>query len=495
MKKNYNLKSQHYSGILMPISSLPSKYGIGNLGQNAYKFADFLYETGQKYWQVLPLNPTSYGDSPYQSPASSSGNPYFIDLDDLYQDRLLTKKELATAVNKSKKVDYGWLFNTRYDLLRKAYLRFKINDDYQMFCNNNRFWLDDYALFMTLKVKHSYSEWSSWEEEYKNFATARKLAGNFVDEMNFWRFVQFEFYKQWDKLHKYVNKLGIKIIGDMPIYVAHDSMDVWCNPSDFLLDDNYQPILVAGCPPDGFSPDGQLWGNPIYDWNKMEKDNFTWWKKRIKESFKLYDVLRIDHFRGFAGYYCIPYGHKTAKYGNWRTAPGIKLFNEIKKTFPNAEIIAEDLGYITDDVRELLRVTGFPGMKILQFAFYDDDSEYLPRMFESSNCIIYTGSHDSDCTKTWYRTLDGDAKKRYKKECARQKKQTGTEALIELALNSKACLAIIPMQDYLELTNELGRMNTPSTATGNWGWRISQKYATKQLKEKIYKMTKDSRRI
>ena len=489
------LKNKHQSGILMPISSLPSKYGIGNFGKKAYEFADFLKECGVAYWQVLPLNPTSYGDSPYQSPASVAGNPYFIDPEILYQEKLLTIDELKMAKNQAKKVDYGWLFNTRYDLLRIAYSRFNKTVEYEEFLKENSHWLEDYALFMSLKVKHGYSAWTNWSEEYRDVNKARLVKEEFKEEMEFWYFVQFKFMSQYQQLHNYVKSLGIKIIGDMPIYVAHDSMDVWCNPSDFLLDEAYNPTLVAGCPPDGFSPDGQLWGNPIYDWEKMKKDGFKWWKNRIRENFKLYDVLRIDHFRGFAGYYAIPYGHETARYGNWHHAPGIELFDTIKEYFPDVEIIAEDLGFITEDVRELLAHTGFPGMKILQFAFYDEDSEFLPRMFKDENCIVYTGSHDSDCTKTWYTNLNGEPKKRYKKECPKRKKQTGTEALIEFALNSKACLAVIPIQDYLELTNEEGRMNTPAVATGNWTWRVSSRYATKGLKNKIAKLIKETNRI
>lgn len=489
------LKNKHQSGILMPISSLPSKYGIGNFGKKAYEFADFLKECGVAYWQVLPLNPTSYGDSPYQSPASVAGNPYFIDPEILYQEKLLTIDELKMAKNQAKKVDYGWLFNTRYDLLRIAYSRFNKTVEYEEFLKENSHWIEDYALFMSLKVKHGYSAWTNWSEEYRDVNKARLLKEEFKEEMEFWYFVQFKFMSQYQQLHNYVKSLGIKIIGDMPIYVAHDSMDVWCNPSDFLLDEAYNPTLVAGCPPDGFSPDGQLWGNPIYDWEKMQEDGFTWWKSRIRENFKLYDVLRIDHFRGFAGYYAIPYGHETARYGNWHHAPGIKLFDTIKEYFPDVEIIAEDLGFITEDVRELLAHTGFPGMKILQFAFYDDDSEFLPRMFKDENCIVYTGSHDSDCTKTWYTNLNGEPKKRYIKECPKRKKQTGTEALIKFALNSKACLAVIPIQDYLELTNEEGRMNTPAVATGNWTWRVSSRYATKGLKNKIAKLIKETNRI
>ena len=271
----------------------------------------------------------------------------------------------------------------------------------------------------------------------------------------------------------------------MPIYVAHDSMDVWQAPEQFLLDENYNPTVVAGCPPDGFSPDGQLWGNPIYNWDLMETDGFSWWQKRVAESFKIYDILRIDHFRGFAGYYNIPYGDSTAKNGKWDSAPGIALFRTIAKSFPKAKIIAEDLGFITPDVVELLDDCGFPGMKILQFAFYDEDAEYLPRMYPHSNCVVYSGSHDADCTKTWVKNLEGETKKRFKRECPSRPGQSRTYDVIELAMQSKANLAVIPMQDYLELTNEEGRMNTPAVAEGNWNWRISAKYRTKALTQKV----------
>ncbi len=489
------LKERYQSGILMPISSLPSVYGIGNFGKKSYEFVDFLKQTGASFWQVLPLNPTSYGDSPYQSPASLAGNPYFIDPEILYQEKLITKEELKTAVNKSKRIDYGWLFNTRYDLLRKAHSRFSKNQDYENFVFDNKHWLEDYTLFMSLKVKNNYSAWINWDEKYRDINEARNHKDEFSEEMSFWSFIQYEFNKQYKALHDYANSLGIKLIGDMPIYVAHDSMDVWCNPADFLLDENYNPVIVAGCPPDGFAPLGQLWGNPIYNWEKMEEDGFIWWNNRIKENFKLYDVLRIDHFRGFAGYYTIPFGDENAVNGKWLKAPGSQLFKSIKKNFPKSLIIAEDLGFITDDVRALLKETGFPGMKILQFGFYDDNSEYLPRMFESSNSIVYTGSHDSDCTKTWYKNLDANARLRFKKEVTRRKKETATESLIRMALNSQACLAIIPIQDYLELENKDGRINTPSLATGNWTWKISNRYKTEKLINKIYSMNKEAKRV
>lgn len=396
-----NFGFTHKTGILLPISSLPSNYGIGGFGKSAYKFIDFLKETNQTCWQILPLNPTSYGDSPYQSPSSLAGNPYFIDLDLLYQDKLLTKDELKENINKSKNVDYGWLFNTRFNVLRKAFNRFVKNDDYYEFLKRSDYWLNDYAKFMALKEKNNYKDWLNWDVLDVN-----------EEDLEFWYFIQYLFDKQWNDVLKYAHNNGITIIGDMPIYVALDSVDVWMNKSDFLLDKDNYPTLVAGCPPDGFSPDGQLWGNPIYNWEKMKQDNFSWWIKRIKRHLELYDIIRIDHFRGFAGYYAIPYGDATARYGAWHSAPGKELFKTVNETFNDAKIIAEDLGFITPDVRELLEFTGYPGMKILQFAFYDEDAEFLPRMYKTSNCVVYTGSHDADCTYTWIKNIEGDAKKK-----------------------------------------------------------------------------------
>lgn len=487
------------AGILMPVSSLPSPYGIGSFGKGAFDFVDFVSESGNKYWQLLPLNPTSYGDSPYQSPASMAGNPYFIDLDILSKKGLLTKAELKSSHNPTKRVDYGFLFETRYSLLRLAHSRFLASGgekepSYKSFLKKNACWIKDYALFMALKTKFNYSAWTSWPEEYKNASLARERADNFKAESLFWFWVQYEFDSQWQALRSYANKKGVKIIGDMPIYVAHDSLDVWMSPEEFLLDENYNPTVVAGCPPDGFSPDGQLWGNPIYNWAKMESDGFDWWVKRVKESFRLYDVLRIDHFRGFAGYYNIPYGHETAREGKWDSAPGIALFRKIRECFPKAKIIAEDLGFITDDVRELLSDTGFPGMKMLQFAFYDEDNEYLPRMYTNNNCVVYSGSHDSDCARSFVSSLSGEALKRFNRECPHTRGQSRTFDLIELTLGSPADLAIIPMQDYLQLKNSDGRMNTPSTRDGNWTWRIGQRYKTSISPEKIKIMLKNAKR-
>ncbi len=486
MLKNFGFK--HKSGILMSISSLPSKYGIGTFGKEAYDFVDFLDKTKQKCWQVLPLNPTSYGDSPYQSPSSVAGNPYFIDPYILYKEGLLTLSELESVECSRSTIDYGNLFNTRYKMLKCAFNRFTISDAYTKFEKENASWLDDYALFMSLKEHHNFLEWTKWDKKYQSIESARTYINEFENQINYWKFIQFKFFEQWNKLVEYVHSKDILIIGDMPIYVAHDSMDVWQNKDEFLLDENYNPVVVAGCPPDGFTPDGQLWGNPIYNWDKMEKDGFTWWCKRIKEAFKMYDILRIDHFRGFAGYYNIPFGDENARRGKWDKAPGVELFRKIKEIFPKSKIIAEDLGFITEDVRELLSDTEFPGMKILQFAFFDDDSEYLPRVYETPNCVVYTGTHDSDCTATWVNNLSGTTKMRFTKECKKTYK-SDVYSLIHLAFTSIANLAIIPMQDYLELTNEEGRMNTPSVAEGNWVWRIDKDYQTDSLIKKIKEIT------
>lgn len=477
----------------MPISSLPNAYGIGSFGKSAYDFVDFLAETKTKCWQVLPLNPTSYGDSPYQSPASIAGNPYFIDLDILRECGLLTREELCQNKHDTKSVDYGWLFETRYNALRLAYSRFlekgkeKLSN-YKSFVKNNAYWLYDYSLFMALKVHYNFSAWTSWEPHHRSVSEAR-LDRSFDSERGFWLWVQYEFKREWEALVRYAHSKGILIIGDMPIYVAHDSMDVWSAPEQFMLDENYSPVSVAGCPPDDFAPDGQLWGNPIYNWDLMELENFSWWVRRIGASFSLYDILRIDHFRGFAGYYSIPFGEKTAKCGKWEAAPGSALFKTIRKSFPNARIIAEDLGFITEDVRELLTETEFPGMKMLQFAFYDDDSEYLPRNYDNANCVVYPGSHDADCVKSWYKGLDREAKRRFATECPRNKAQSRTYDLIEFALSSSANLAVVPIQDYLELSNEEGRMNTPSVAEGNWNYRLSKRYRTPALTKKIKNLT------
>ena len=334
MEQLKNFGFRHKAGIIMPISSLPSRYGIGSFGKAAHEFIDFLAETGQTCWQVLPLNPTSYGDSPYQSPACAAGNPYFIDLDILAKKGLLTKKELAEQRKDAGRVDYGWLFSTRYPVLRLAYSRFLPDESYGKFVAENEAWLEKYALFMALKVRYDHGCWISWAEEHRDYRKAVTQSHEFEKEMAFWRWTQYEFSSQWQAVVEHAHEKGILIIGDMPIYVAHDSVDVWSAPEQFLLDDNFTPTVVAGCPPDGFTPDGQLWGNPIYNWELMEKQGFSWWLDRVGAAFKLYDILRIDHFRGFAGFYCVPYGEPTARNGWWESAPGIALFRRVREVFP-----------------------------------------------------------------------------------------------------------------------------------------------------------------
>ena len=490
MKKDTkNFGFSHKSGILMPISSLPSPYGIGSLGQYARDFVDFLVKTEQTCWQILPINPTAYGDSPYQSPCSQAGNPYFIDLPQLQEKGLLTEEELLENRHDTQRVDYGWLWNTRFALLRKAFSRFVPDESYAAFCQKHSHWLNDYALFMALKERYGHSPWVTWAPEHKDADAARLLVSSFAPEMDFWKWVQFEFYTQWNALHQYATQNGISIIGDMPIYAAHDSVDVWRDREQFLLNSEGDPLVVAGFPPDGFSPDGQLWGNPIYNWKGMKKDGFAWWIRRIGCALELYDILRLDHFIGFENYYAVPYPSPNARGGSWQKAPGKALFKALKTALPGMKIIAEDLGIVTDEVRKLLKYTGFPGMKMLHFAFYEDDSENLPRMYNSDNWVVYTASHDSDCTASWAQAQSKETIKRLKQECPVKKGQTIPQALIAFAMSSRANLAMVPMQDYLELTNEQGRMNIPSVAQGNWSWRLDADYATEELIQKIHSFT------
>lgn len=481
MSVNKKFGFSHKSGLLMAVSALPSEYGIGSFGKACFEWLDFLDKTGTKCWQILPLNPTAYGDSPYQSPASFAGNPYFVDLEELYKEGLLTSDELDGEKCKSERIDYRRLFLTRIAVLKKAFSRFVKTVEYVRFCHKNKQWLDDYALFFSIKESYDYAPWSSWADEYRIYKNAIERKSDFECQTEFWRFVQFKFFTQWKKVRDYARSKGIKIIGDIPIYVAYDSVDVWSNTDEYLLDENLNPTFVAGCPPDGFSPDGQLWGNPIYDYAKMEKNDFKWWCSRIKICASLFDIVRIDHFRGFAGYYSVPYGEKTARNGHWERGPGGKLFDAINQSVPNAKIIAEDLGFLTDDVRELIAYCGYPGMKILQFAFFDEDSEYLPRLYANKDYVVYTGSHDSDCTRTWTENLVGDTLKRFKRECSHIKGLNPTYKMIKLAFESIAELAVIPLQDWLLLGNEEGRMNTPSVAQGNWVWRAQPDYASKKL--------------
>ena len=464
------------SGILMPISSLSSPYGIGALGAAAREFADFLAAGGQTYWQILPICPTSYGDSPYQSFSSYAGNPYFIDLDDLAAEGLLKPEEYRNLSwgDNPQYVDYGLMYAARYPVLQKAAARLLAAPplDYQMFCKTST-WLDDYALFMALKDKHSGASWFTWEPDIrlrrKSALSAAKK--ELADHIDFWKAVQFLFFRQWNALKSYANDKGVYIIGDLPIYVSGDSADVWANPDQFQLDENGLPTEVAGCPPDGFSANGQLWGNPLFNWDRMKQDGYQWWLKRISFQFTIYDMLRIDHFRGFDSYYAIPYGDTTAKNGRWRPGPGLDFFKTVNAKLGKQDIIAEDLGFLTDSVRELLRETGYPGMKILEFAFdsRDNGSDYLPHCYPT-HCVAYTGTHDNDTILGWIKTApkkDVSFAKAYLRLNAREGYHWG---MMRSAWASPADLAVMQAQDLLALGSE-ARMNIPSTLGTNWKWR------------------------
>ena len=478
------------SGVLMPIFSLPSPYGIGTMGKQARKFVDFLVKGGQKYWQILPICPTSYGDSPYQSFSSFAGNPYFIDLEYLCKDKLLTKKECESYTwgTSKKYVDYGVMYKSRYALLRKAYVRFvdKIPQDFGEFCEREKLWLDDYALFMALKDANGGNAWLHWDKELRLRENDAMEAAKkrYAEEINFYKMLQYLFYKQWRELKSYANEAGIEIIGDLPIYVAGDSADVWANPDQFYLDENLEPIEVAGCPPDAFSDDGQLWGNPLFRWDIMKKDGYAWWTRRIKVMSELYDIIRIDHFRGFDSYYAIPAKDKTAKNGQWKQGPGMDLFYQLEKKLGKLPIIVEDLGFLTPSVHKLLEDSGFPGMKVIQFAFDSrEESNYLPHTY-NSHCVVYTGTHDNDTVMGWMKTAP-KASVKYAKEYLNLTRSEGYNwGMMRAAWSSVADMAIVPMQDLLGLGSE-ARINTPSTLGNNWKWRATPDQINASLAKKL----------
>ncbi|ONI37565.1 4-alpha-glucanotransferase [Candidatus Epulonipiscium fishelsonii] len=484
------------SGIIMHISSLPSKYGIGTFGKEAYEFADFLSAAGQKYWQILPLGHTSYGDSPYQSFSAFAGNPYFIDLDTLAEEGLLKLEDYNQLDfgNNPEQVDYEKMFNNRYKVLEIAFNNAKniCFNEIIAFAFQEGQWLHDYALFMSVKERMGMVGWQEWPEDIKlrwNNAICY-YEHELEDRILFWKFIQYEFFKQWNKLKSYVNSLEIEIIGDIPIYVASDSCDTWANPEIFKLDSSRNPTVVAGCPPDAFSKTGQLWGNPIYNWEYLEYTGYGWWINRIKESLKLYNVIRIDHFRGFEAFWEIPFGNKTAAGGKWVKGPAIKLFDVIKNALgDNLNIIAEDLGYLTQSVIDFRNATKFPGMKVLQFAFDTrEESEYIPHTYDK-NCVVYTGTHDNDTIRGWMETT-GETKDiqhaiNYLKLTANEGYTWG---FIRGAWSSVGDIAITQMQDLLNLGNT-ARMNYPSTLGGNWSWRMNQFELTEELTQKLHNIT------
>ncbi|MGX5859281.1 4-alpha-glucanotransferase [Streptococcus sanguinis] len=491
------------SGVLMHISSLPGKYGIGSFGQSAYDFVDFLVRTKQRYWQILPLGTTSYGDSPYQSFSAFAGNTYFIDFDILIEEGLLNEADVKGADfgDDPRKVDYAKIFDARRPIMEKAVARFlKADDlsDYESFVKQNAAWLEVFAEYMAIKEHFDNLAWTEWPDEAIRRREAASLASyreKLDDKLTYHRVTQYLFFKQWLRLKAYANEHHIEIVGDMPIYVAADSADVWAQPHFFKTDAVGKPTCVAGCPPDEFSETGQLWGNPIYDWEAMDKDGYAWWIERLRESFKIYDIVRIDHFRGFESYWEVPAGSETSASGKWVKGPDYKLFAAVKEALGDLNIIAEDLGFMTDEVIELRERTGFPGMKILQFAFNPDDESIDSPHLAPNNSVMYTGTHDNNTVLGWYKDEIDDATRQYMAQYTNRKEyETVPHAMLRTIFSSVSFMAIATMQDLLEL-DSAARMNYPSTIGGNWTWRMTAEELNPIIEGELYSLTKTYRRM
>ena len=485
------------SGILMPIFSLPSPYGIGTLGKAAYDFADFLAEAGQHYWQMLPLGPTSYGDSPYQSFSTFAGNPYFIDPDLLVEDGLLTKQEVKAYRwgSDPRHVDYGAVYNSRLKLLSKAKKRGweRDREEVTAFVAENARWLPDYALFMACKRHFGMRSWTEWEDEDIRLRRSQLVLEQYRtllrEDVELFTYIQFLFFRQWSALKRYINGLGIRIIGDIPIYVAMDSSDVWSEPENFQLDENKKPTEVSGVPPDYFSADGQLWGNPLYDYEAMRKNGFEWWIRRIGGATKLYDVIRIDHFRGFESYWAVPFGKTTAKDGHWVKGPGMSLVGVLTGWFHDIEFIAEDLGFPTPEVTQLLADSRLPGMKVLEFAFDSrDTSSYLPHSY-GENCVCYTGTHDNAPLALWRTEADREDVAFAAQYLGLNEREGFNRGIIRGGMGSVAKLFVAQMQDWLDI-GPSHRMNVPGTSCGNWKWRMLPGEASHSLASSIHEMTR-----
>ena len=483
------------SGILMHVSSLPSPHGIGTLGKAAYGFVDFLCEAKQRYWQLLPMNPTGFGDSPYQGLSTFAGNPYFIDLDQLVEECLLTREEVEAYAwgDHPTSVDFGLLYENRLSLLHKAYGRFiqMPNRDFLQFVKREQDWLPDYALFMALKKRSGDRDWSEWDAplRLRDPEALAELRPELKYEITFYYFLQYKFFEQWNRLRQYAQKRGVQLIGDVPIYVPHDSADVWANPALFQLDENREPVAVAGCPPDGFTADGQLWGNPLYDWDAMRADGYQWWLRRLRAAARMYDIVRIDHFRGFESYWAVPAGAQTARDGQWIKGPGLEFVEILKKELAGLRFIAEDLGYLTPEVIELQRQSGFPGMKVLEFAFDPrEPSNYLPHNYDHA-CVCYTGTHDNATLAQWLDECDADTLEFTKNYLALTPEEGYTWGVIRGGMGCVADLFVAQMQDYLGL-GAAARMNTPGTLGGqNWRWRLEKQQLTRELAGKIGTIT------
>ena len=490
------------SGILMPITSLPSPWGVGTMGADARAFVDFLAEAGVSVWQVLPIVPTSYGDSPYQSFSTYAGNPYLIDLDDLAGDGLLRRDEYAGMDwgDNPERVDYGALYRERFNVLQRAVRRLEETrgEELAAFCDGQSAWLEDYALFMALKDAHNGAPWESWERplRVRDPQAIEDARVRLRREVSFWKGVQFLFFEQWDRLHALATRRGIRIMGDVPFYVALDSADVWSHPEQFQLDDDLRPREIAGVPPDGFSAIGQLWGNPLFAWDRMKADGYEWWCDRIAFQLSLYDTLRIDHFRGFDTYFAIPAGAVTAADGRWRNGPGVELFRVLEKRLGACDIVAEDLGYLTPSVHKLLADSGFPGMRVLEFAFDTRDgtgSEYLPYAYPT-NCVAYVGTHDNDTALGWLETAPIDDVRLAREYLHLDASEGEGWGMMRAIWASAADLAIVQMQDLLGLGSE-ARMNTPSTLGNNWCWRAKPGFDSPELAARVRRQMKLYRRL
>ena len=487
------MNTKRSCGILLPLFSLPSEHGIGTLGKAAYEFLDFLSEAGQSWWQILPVGPAGSGDSPYQSFSSFAGNAYFIDLDMLVDDGLLTKAEVGAIEcgGSAETVDYNALRENRMPLLRIAAQRGLAREDagFEAFCRDNARWLSDFALYMALKEHFNGSAWYEWPEDIRlhRADAVEKYSRELREDVSFFSYVQYLFYSQWSALRAYAREKGIGIIGDMPIYVALDSADVWAEPEFFLLDEHNVPVEVAGVPPDYFSADGQLWGNPLYDWDAMRRDGYGWWIRRVDGASRLYDALRIDHFRAFESYWAVPRGTESAKQGQWRPGPGMDLVGRLTAWFNNVRFIAEDLGVLTPEVHRLLDESGMPGMKVLEFAFDPASlSDYLPHRY-NDNCICYAGTHDNNTLRGWIDEENLETLAFAREYLGIDDEADLADAVLRAGMRSKAVLFIAQMQDWLGL-GASARMNTPGTVGGNWAWRMLPGSATKALAGKMRRM-------
>lgn len=480
------------SGILMHITSLPGPYGVGSMGAQARGFVDFLHKAGQSYWQILPLTPTGFGDSPYQSSSAFAGNPYLIDLESLVEEGLLHGEELAAIPwnTREDRVDFGAQYENRFKVLRMAYERFSGDQELDAFCRENSSWLPDFALFMALKDEHGGRPWFSWEKELKcrepnAIWNARQTH---KENIRFYCFVQYLFYKQWSALRNYAHEKGVSVIGDVPIYVPMDCADVWSDPELFQLDEALLPTAVAGCPPDAFSEDGQLWGNPLYRWEDLKKDGYRWWINRLRAAGRLYDVVRLDHFRGFEAYWSVPYGETTARNGRWVKGPGMDFIRTVREQLPQIRLIAEDLGFLTPEVLKLRDDAGLPGMKVLEFAFDSrEPSDYLPHTYHK-NTVCYIGTHDNMTARQWLETAEDGVREYAAAYMGLTEKEGYVWGVIRTALSSVSDLCVIQIQDCLNLGGD-ARMNCPGTSRDNWAWRMLPASYDDALAQKLRELT------